>query len=117
MKKNTVTINGRDYDVPELNNNAIIDLADNGLDIFSKNFKKKSTLSVARGIIAWIEDIDIEEAGDELQNHIVNGGNLISIVEAFNVALSNSGFIKALTERAKAEEAGVVPQDHKKKQQ
>lgn len=112
-----VTINGREYDVPELDNNAIIELADNGLDIFSKSFKKKSTLSAARAIIAWIEGIDVEDAGEEMQNHIVNGGDLQDLLEAFNTAIGESGFIKALMTRAAAEKAGVAPQDKKRKQQ
>lgn len=112
-----VTINGKEYDVPELDNNAIIELADNGLDIFSKSFKKKSTLSAARAIIAWIEGIDVEDAGEEMQNHIINGGDLQELLEAFNTAIGESGFINALMTRAKAERTGVAPQDHRRKKQ
>lgn len=115
MANNKVTINGKDYVVPELNNNAICDLADNGFDILSPAFKKKNPMSIARSLVAWIMGIDLEDAGDVLQEHIENGGELAPIIEAFGNAVSESGFIKALTLRANAKQAGVEPQDHKKK--
>ena len=109
-----IKIAGTTYDVPELDFNGVSDLADNGVDLFSPKIKRKSAVSIARAVVAWITDSDLDEAGDILQNHIVNGGDVAEITEAFNEAVEKSNFILALKNRTEKTMAGI--QDHKKKQ-
>ena len=107
----TVEINGTVYDVPELNFNAIAELAENGIDIFDRKVGKKSTLSVVRGIAAWIMGCDVEEAGNEIQAHMIENGDLPPIIDLFREEVNNSVFIKKLVEKKARKE----PQDHKRK--
>ena len=103
-----VTINDNVYTVPELSFNAVCDLAEYGVDIMNPKAMRKNAVNAARGIAAWIMDMDIEEAGIEIQNHVIGGGTLDVIFEAFSTAVNESGFFEAMKERK-------VPQDHKKK--
>ena len=107
----TVEINGTVYDVPELNFNAIAELAENGIDIFDRKVGKKSTLSIVRGIAAWIMGCDVEEAGNEIQAHMIENGDLPPIIDLFREEVNNSVFIKKLVEKKARKE----PQDHKRK--
>lgn len=106
-----VTINDNVYTVPELSFNAVCDLAEYGVDIMNPKAMKKNAVNAARGIAAWIMDCEVEEAGVEIQNHVIGGGNLDVIFEAFSTAVNESGFFEAMNKRK-----GVTPQDHKKKQ-
>ena len=111
----TIEINGNTYDVPELNFNAIAELSENGVDIFDRKSGKKSVLQVSRGIAAWIIGTDVDSAGDEIQEHLIENGELPPLVDTLREEIEKSVFIKRLLEkRAKAEEV-KTPQDHKRK--
>ena len=103
-----VTINDKVYPVPELDFNAVCELNELGVDIMNAKAMRKNALIAARAIVAWIMDADVEEAGMEIQEHIVGGGGLEEIFEAFNAAVSSSGFFTAMGNRK-------TPQDHKRK--
>ena len=110
----TIEINGRNYKMPEIEFNAICDLADNGVDIMNPKSIVKRPIPAARAIVAWVLDTDIESAGKEIQSHILNGGDLAPIFEAFNGEVEDSNFFKALAKRE--QDARPNLQDHKKKQ-
>jgi len=110
----TIEINGRKYKFPEIDFNAVCDLADNGVDIMNPKTIIKKPIPAARAIVAWILDTDIETAGAEIQSHILSGGDLAPIFEAMNSEVEESGFFKSLLKRE--ESAKLNLQDHKKKQ-
>lgn len=114
---NTVQINGNTFTVPEMNFNAICELAELGIDIMNINSLRKNTIVATRSIVAWLAGVDIETAGDMIQEHIIGGGSLEEIISVFAEALENSNFLNALKERA-GESGGTrkVPQDHRRKQ-
>jgi len=105
-----VTINDVVYTVPELNFNAVCTLAEAGVDIMNTKAMRKNVVNSARGIVAWIMDVEPEEAGNEIEQHVINGGTIDTIFEAFGKAVDESGFFSAMRESKK-----VVPQDHKRK--
>ena len=113
---NTIAINGTEYEVKEIGFNSICDLAEKGIDILNVKSLQKNVIVSARSILAWIADIDVEEAGNIIQEHIVNGGSvedIAGIIQAFTKAVEESGFLNALTKGA--EKKAKTPQDHKKK--
>ncbi len=115
---NTVQINGNTFTVPEMDFNGICELAELGIDIMNITSLRKNTIVATRSIVAWIAQVDIETAGDMIQQHIINGGSLEEIINVFAQALETSNFLNAL--KGRAEESNgtrrIAPQDHKMKQ-
>ncbi len=109
MARATVVINNIEYNIPELDFNALCDLSDLGVDVINMNSDMGNPLKLTRGIVAWITGKDLKTAGKLLEEHIANGGEFDGIYEVFTNAISESGFFKALQRRA------VIPEDHKKK--
>lgn len=89
-------INGKNYVLPELNFNAIVRLEDLGIEIAKLQEKP---LSVVRGFVALAMNAPLDKAGLELEEYIVNGGNIEVIVEEITKALQNSGFFQRLAKR------------------
>ena len=108
-----VEINEKEYQVPEVNFNAVCDLSECGVDIFNTKTLTKKPIVAARAIVSWIIGEDIEVAGTEVQNHILKGYDLAPIFKAFNEAVTESGFIKSLLKKQEGKKP-KEPQDHRK---
>lgn len=108
-----LVINGTEYDYPEMDFNAICDLQENGVDVFNPKSMSKKPILTARAIVAWALGIEVEEAGEEIQKHILNGGSLDGLFTGFFEVVEDSGFFKSLRGR---NEKTVELQDHKRKQ-
>ena len=106
-------INGKEYAVPELDMNAMCDLEDKGVNLIGADEKNPRTITMIRGFIAWIENVSEDEAGEELQAHLLSGGDLGTLFTEIMTAVNESGFFKSLKEKKKAEKI-QIPQDHKK---
>lgn len=93
-------INGKDYKEAEIDFNSVCELEDMGLKIF--NLKGVSGAKIARAYVALCmggaEMLDV--AGIEINKHIINGGKLETITEAFAKAVKESGFFQALSKTA-----------------
>lgn len=91
-----LNINGKNYKEAAIDFNAICELDDMGIKMFE--LKKVNALKLARGYFALcMGGAQMEEiAGNEINQHIINGGNLESITEAFSKAVEESGFFQAL---------------------
>ena len=103
--------------MPELNFNAICDLSEAGIDITQIKAVQKRPMVMARGLVAWIAGIDSETAGNMIENHVRNGGDMTQlfndIFEAFSEEIGRSGFLQSLPQEET--EPAKIPQDHKKK--
>lgn len=97
----TIKIDGRSYLVREFDFNAACELAEKGYDIF--NGDNAPVLVRMRAIAAWVMNVDEETAGNVIQKHIVDGGNLEDISNAFNVALEESGFLRGLRDSVESD--------------
>ena len=84
----------------------------NGVDVFNPKTMSKKPILTARAIVAWALGLSTEEAGDEIQKHILSGGNLDGLFTGFFEVVEESGFFKSLKER---NEKTVELQDHKRK--
>lgn len=94
-KKSTFfVINGRKYKPVELGFNEICDMEDNGITLGDVRSKPQST---ARAYLALYFNGNKDVAGYEIQQHIVNGGSLEGLFDAFRESVENSGFFQAIS--------------------
>lgn len=106
-----VEINEKEYEVPDLDFNAMCELEDRGIPIAqlrSGDAKELKLASMVRGIAAWIMDCSLRQSGIEINEHLKKGGNLDGILDAFNDEGEKAGF----SEEGKVKQ---IPRDHKKK--
>lgn len=96
----TFTINGKLYQAKEITFNAICELEDAGVSLTEIEQKPISTV---RSYFAVCLGGNKEYAGQEIERHIINGGNLDEIMTAFREELADSDFFQALTKTANEE--------------
>lgn len=94
-------INGKEITAKPIDFNATIELNDLGGDIYSFGTKP---LAALRAYLAYCEGVSAEEAGQEIEAHIVGGGDLSDLSMAFMKACDDSAFFKAMITKAKTAE-------------
>lgn len=100
----TFTINGKSYKAKELDFNGMCELEDFGVsmtDVSGKN------LSLVRAYFAFCSGKSAENAGKEIQAHMLGGGKLDELAEIMKDAIDNSDFFRALAENAEKEAAEI----------
>ena len=90
--KNFVTINGREYEIPEMDFDTICELEENGVSLLAIDEKNPKVATMLRAFVAWIMHTDTKHAGAEISAHIRNGGNLMDLITAITDALNAAGF-------------------------
>ena len=88
-------INGKDYKVPEFTFATMCDLENYGLSLTSINEKP---LSAIRAFVALVIG-NKEKADEELEQHLINGGDFEDIAKEMMNALSSSGFFRSIAAR------------------
>lgn len=86
----TFTINGKQYNAVEMDFNTIADLSAMGIELLGGDFPLLKTF---RAYFALCSGLNERKAGDEINAHLMNGGNLDELAEAFNDRCLNSGFM------------------------
>lgn len=93
----TITINSKEYKIPEFNFGTLCELEDLGVnfnDIQNKSF------NLIRSLVAYVTDKSLKNAGNEIEEHIANGGgfeDFLPLVEA----VTNSSFFQNQTKKRK----------------
>ena len=98
-------INGKEYRNIPLDFNAVCKLEEMGVDITNVDEKVMTT---ARAYVALCMHKPVSIAGQEIEQHVMNGGTLNEIYDAFSAEVEKSGFFQALqkqAEEARANEA------------
>lgn len=90
-------INGIEYRNMPLDFNAVCKLEDMGVDI--TNVEEKS-MTTARAYAALCMRKPVTVAGEEIEQHVMNGGSINVIFEAFAEEVQKSGFFQALQKQA-----------------
>lgn len=88
-----VTINGKEYQIPKMDFDAICDLEERGVDLLGASSTNGRLASTVRGLTAWIMGTDNKTAGAEIGEHLKAGGTLADIFNAISDALEDSGFL------------------------
>lgn len=94
----TFSINGRLYRAVPFTFNTLADLEDMGISVADMSKKPMATI---RAYFALCAGGDAEFAGNELQAHMLNGGDLTSVSEAMAAEMSDSDFFRNLTTQSK----------------
>lgn len=94
-------INGKEITAKPIDFNATIELNNLGGDIYSFGAKP---LAALRAYLAYCEGVSAEEAGQEIEAHIIGGGDLSDLSTAFMKACDDSAFFKAMITKAKTAE-------------
>lgn len=97
----TFEINGKTYKGIDFSFGTVCDLEDMGIPM--EDYGKKPRL-LQRGYFALCAEMTAEQAGKEIEAHIIAGGNLDGITEAMHEAIGKSDFFRALQERAEKED-------------
>ena len=99
-----VKINGKNYDVPELSFRHLPVMEKCGLTLKDMTSSRYifTTVEVFTAIVC---QCDIEQADYLLEQHILGGGNVLTIYDAFMDAMRDSGFFKTLLERSEKKKA------------
>lgn len=98
-------INGRTYETVPLNFNTICKMEELGAPVTSIG---ENLFSVVRAYVSLCMKVSLNRAGEELEKHLIGGGDLKEIVEVFNGEAEESGFFLALRKVANVEEADEI---------
>ena len=71
-------------------------------------------MSLIRTYLAFCGNITKEQAGKEIESHLINGGEFNDVVEAMSEEMQNSGFFRSMGKKTEAEDAETSTQNHKR---
>lgn len=97
---NRFTINNVTYTAKPFDFGLVCDLDSYGVGL--QDFSKHR-MALIRAYFALSADLDLEDAAKEIQEHIVNGGNLDSLSDAMAKEMNDSDFFRALSNRNEQE--------------
>lgn len=95
-------INSKEYKAKEIDFNSVIEMKDLGGDIYEMG---RNPFAVIRAYLAFCGGMTADKAGEEINAHVVGGGDLAVLSETLNDALEKSDFFKAMVARAKKAES------------
>lgn len=91
-------INGKEYEGAKYDFNTYCTMAEMGVDIgdmFSKPYL------ACRAYLAVSGGMTVEQAGDEIEEHLINDGELSGLSDALAKELESSGFFMKMMEKLK----------------
>lgn len=97
-------LNGKEYNAKAFDFNTVCDLEDFG---FSMSDIEGKPMSMVRAYLALCLGKSVQEAGNEMEMHIVNGGNFDTIMDVITKEMNESGFFRNLNKRAEEETTEV----------
>lgn len=89
----TITINGKRYNAKPFDFNTVCDLEDNGVSLTQMRDKP---MSMVRAYFTLCFGGSKEDAGKELQAHIINGNDLEDLYKVMGDEMNDSDFFQAL---------------------
>lgn len=112
-----VTINGQDYEIPEVTFDTICKLEEGGISLMDLSDNKRPKFALlSRAFVAWILDVDTDQASAVLQEHIKNGGNVVDILNAVYRKIAEAGFFGQSGDK-ETDKVEEVPQNREQRRQ
>lgn len=99
----TVKINQKNYVIPQLGFGDMVAMEDMGFSVI-EIFQKQKLFSLATAFTGVIVKCSREESEELLQQHVLGGGNIGDISQAFMEAARNSAFFKKLLSKEEEDE-------------
>ena len=93
-------LNGKEYRNAPLDFNAVCRLEEMGVNL---NRMGDCPMTTARAYAALCMRKPLSMAGAEIEAHIIGGGSIHAILEAFSQEVEKSGFFQALAAKEEAE--------------
>lgn len=103
----TITINGKIYRAKPFDFNTVCDLEDSGVSLQEM---QKKPMSMLRAYVGLCIKGSKEKAGEEIQAHIIGGGNFNEVYTVMGEEMNDSDFFQALSKAANEE----TPETEKK---
>lgn len=100
----TFTVNGKRYTAKPFDFNTVCDLEDNGVSLTQMRDKP---MSMVRAYFALCFEGPKDDAGKEIQAHIISGGNLEELYKAMGDEMNDSDFFQALSKNQTEETTEV----------
>lgn len=97
-----IVINGKMYPTKEITFNTVCQFEDMGIPM--SEIEAKSIMFV-RAYAAMCMDKKADQAGDEIEKHVMNGGSIDELADVLRQAVEESGFFQALSKRAETEDS------------
>lgn len=101
-----MTINGKYYKDVDMDFNTVCEMEGMGIPITNI---EGNVLSAARAYAAICMHKSLKAAGAEIEAHVLAGGSMKDIYEAFGRKVEESGFFRSLRESATEEE--TIPEE------
>lgn len=92
----TFTVNKIVYTAKPFTFNMICDLEDMGI---SMEAMANRPMSAVRGYLAICMGSDKDDAGVQMEQHLINGGNFEDVIEAMTEAMNESDFFQSLSKK------------------
>lgn len=92
----TFKINEKEYKAKAFDFNMICDLEELGVSL---DKMQKTPMSGVRAYFALCADSSLDVAGEELQEHLLNGGSFDDLVSAMSDAMEQSDFFRKLAKK------------------
>lgn len=108
------TLNGKVYQAKEIDFNYICMLEVEGIE-FSRI--GKGFLNMIKVYAAYCMGVEAEEAGEEINKHIMNGGKLTELTEIVSEKIETSDFFRAMAETENTEETSETPKKTRAKKE
>lgn len=93
------TVNGVTYTAKPFTYNVICDLEDMGVSLQDMQNKP---MSVVRAYFAVCTGKGAEFAGEQIEAHVIGGGDFTDVLEAMNEEMEKSDFFRALQNRTES---------------
>lgn len=95
---NKFKINGKEYIAKKFDFNLMCDLEDMGVDVTERKSNK-----IIRAYFAICAGLTDEEAGNEINSHIISGNTLEEFTEVMTKEMEKSDFFQAVLKRTEKE--------------
>ena len=99
-----VHVNGKAYKAAEMTFNNVCKMEEMDAPV---TLGQKVSFSLLRGYLALCMNTSKENAGEELEKHIVNGGTMDELSEAMADAIETSDFFRKMSETEEQNVAAV----------
>ena len=90
------------YPTKEITFNTVCQFEDMGIPM--SEIESKSIMFI-RAYAAMCMGKEADQAGEEIEKHIMNGGSMEDLAEVLRQAVEESGFFQALSKRAETEDS------------
>ena len=110
----TFTVNGRTYKAREADFNFLCDLGENGINMDDITNKP---LNAIRQYVAFCMGVSAEVAGNEINQHVINGGDFNEIVNVFREKMEDADFFRALGQMGQKKESATPKKNTKKSEE